>query len=88
MIINTGPEVVGLANYSQSLWKKGICIHTSGLRVGCRVSELILTGHPLSLSSSMISKDQFEKKKNDMLDPEPWVLVYLTVSNCLRLMGF
>lgn len=78
MIINTGPEGVDLAHYSQSLWKKGICIHMSGLRVGgvsCRVSELILTGHPLSLSSSMISKDQFEKKKNDMLDPEPWVLV-------------
>lgn len=28
----------------------------------------------LSLSCSMISKEQFEKKKNDMLDSEPWVL--------------
>lgn len=28
----------------------------------------------LSFSCSMILKDQFEKKKNDMLDPEPWVL--------------
>lgn len=28
----------------------------------------------VSLSCSLISKDQFEKKKNDMLDSEPWVL--------------
>lgn len=28
----------------------------------------------VSLTCSLISKDQFEKKKNDMLDSEPWVL--------------
>lgn len=28
----------------------------------------------LSFFRSMISKEQFEKKKNDTLDPEPWVL--------------
>lgn len=28
----------------------------------------------MSFLYSMISKEQFEKKKNDMLDSEPWVL--------------
>lgn len=38
------------------------------------ITEASMNLLSLCFSCSMISKEQFEKKKNDMLDSEPWVL--------------
>ncbi|KAG9340446.1 hypothetical protein JZ751_021559 [Albula glossodonta] len=44
--------------------------------------DRVTLGDDPAQSQTMISKDQFEKKKNDMLDPEPFIC-----NNCLKKSG-